>query len=203
MRKFESVLKLGQQWQKSGDWTPHTCTKERSQLLARGYLDFIKMMTGWTPNAGCDKGLDIGAGAGYVANALSMNGNFEMIASEWSNDGVELIHKHNPELRTRILDIMSFDDKGEWDFIICRELYPFTRVNSFSDQYEIISHVIDALKPGGIFLLIGSDVSFPHCADYNLLLQSFRKDSRVEFVSKPYLEAILLRLHLFSYFDRL
>ena len=78
-----------------------------------------------------------------------------MTASEWNDSGIELMRRENPHLATRKLDIMAFDDHEAWDFIFCRELYPFTRVNAFTDQHAIVSRLIDGLRPGGVLVLAG------------------------------------------------
>lgn len=147
-------------------------------------------------------GLDIGAGAGCIAAALASIGGLHMTASEWNEDGIKLINRENPGLPTRMVDLMNFDDRDKWDFILCRELYPFTRTNAFSDQADMVSCVLDALTPGGVFMLIGSTASFPHCADYDLLIRTFRSDARVEGVSGPFLEAVLLRFRLYAFLGR-
>ena len=203
MSRIDDVARWGREWQKSGAWSPHTDSGERAQALACGYVKYLRLMCNYEPVAGTTKGLDIGAGAGYVAAALASQYKIAMTASEWNEDGIALIHRENPQLPTRVIDIMRFDDRGLWDFILCRELYPFTRVNAFSDQCDLVSRIIDALAPGGIFLLIGSTRSFPHCADYDFLVRIFRKDPRVKRVVAPYLEAIMLRIHRYPFLGRI
>ncbi len=202
MSQLSEVATWGRQWQKEGDWTSHTLTQANARNIVSAYLKFIKLMSGWAPISHISKGLDIGSGAGYTASAFSTQSGLQMTASEWSEDGLSLISRENPGLPCRIIDVRTFNDNSAWDLIVCRELYPFTRVNAFSEQYDIISRIIDALTPNGVFMLIGSDVTYPHCADYDLLISSFRKDSRVKLVAQPFLEALLLRISGFSFLGR-
>ena len=88
---------------------------------------------------------------------------------------------------------MAFDERDAWNFIFCRELYPFTRVNAYTDQHAVISALIDGLRPGGVLLLVGSEVMHPHCADYPLLIRAFRRDPRLASVSAKYPEALIAR----------
>ena len=106
------------------------------------------------------------------------------------------MRRENPQLAARKLDIMAFDEQGAWDFIFCRELYPFTRINAFSDQHAIISRLIDGLRPGGVLVLAGSEVMWPHCADYRLLMRTFGRDARLAFAGPKYPEALLARFEL-------
>lgn len=172
-------------------------------MLVPAYLQFVRMVCGDRPVRQQASGLDIGAGAGCIAAALASLGGLHMTASEWNEDGVKLINRENPGLATQMVDMMSFDDQGKWDFILCRELYPFTRTNAFSDQADMVSRAIEALAPGGAFMLIGSTASFPHCADYELLIETFRKDTRIQRVSGSYLEAVLMRFNRYAFLGRL
>ena len=202
LRRINEVANWGREWQKGGDWSSHSSSREQARSLVPAYLRFVRMMCGDKPVRPQASGLDIGAGAGCIAAALASIGGLQMTASEWNEDGIKLINRENPGLPTRMVDLMSFDDRDQWDFILCRELYPFTRTNAFSDQADMVSRAIDALTPGGVFMLIGSTVSFPHCADYDLLIRTFRKDARVQGVSGPFLEAVLLRFKLYAILGR-
>jgi len=199
MKNIDDVAKWGREWQKSDtEIASHTITKDRARLLVPAYIEFLRAKTNSNLN-NIKHALDIGAGAGYISAAFEEFSHIQMTASEWSTEGVDLIKRHNPQLSIRSLDIMQFNEKNTFDLILCRELYPFTRVNSFTDQYQIISRVIDALNPGGVFLFVSSDISFPHCADYKLLMKLFRKDNRLQLVSEPYLEPVVLRVTKFSF----
>ena len=191
--KFVETSTWGAGWQKSGKWEFHTVGPNEASNFAIGYLRWLRSIVGWMPTG---EGLDIGAGAGYLTAAFMKHG-INMTASEWSDEGLTLIHKLNPELASRKVDIQSFQDIATYDFIFGRELYPFTRVNAFTEQHDAISRIIDALKPGGVFVLIGSEVSFPHCADWRLLIQVFRRDERLFSVSRRYLEPLISRSKYF------
>lgn len=192
---IKDVAAWGEQWQSSGEWRAHTVGPVEAARLAGGYLAFVGSMCGWAPGAQQPAGLDIGAGAGHLASAFAQRG-LRMTASEWNDSGIALIRHENPQLDTRMLDIMAFDERDAWDFIFCRELYPFTRVNAFTDQHAIISRLIDGLRPGGVLVLAGSDVMQPHCADYRLLIRTFSGDARLVFVGREYPEALIGRFHL-------
>lgn len=202
MSRIDEVAGWGREWQKNGDWTPHTNTLDRSRRLARGYVALLRVMLDYRLDRETKNGLDIGAGAGHLAAALESEAKLRMTASEWNEDGIELIRRENPQLSVRTVDVMKFEDKEIWDFVLCRELYPFTRVNAYSDQFELISRIIDALKPGGVFMLVGSTVSYPHCADYALLVRNLRMDPRIEAVTSPILETVLIRIRQFSFLGR-
>ncbi len=174
----------------------------QARLLVPAYVEFVRVMVRGDALQGERDGLDIGAGAGCIAAVLQSASTLRMTASEWNEDGLDLIHRENPALPVRLIDLTNFDDQQKWDFILCRELYPFTRVNSFTDQSEIVSRIVDSLKPGGVFLLVGSTASFPHCADYNLLAATFRKDGRIRSVSSIFLEAVLVRFTAYRFLGR-
>lgn len=203
MKQIDEVASWGREWQKGGDWTSHSSSREQAQLLVPAYLRYIKATCGEDAVRPDTNGLDIGAGAGCIAAAMASLGGLRMTASEWNEDGIKLINFENSDLPTRMVDLRTFDDRDAWAFILCRELYPFTRTNSFSDQAAMISRIVDALAPGGVFLLIGSTASFPHCADYDLLVKTFRKDVRIQLVCAPVLEAVLVRFRLFAFLRRL
>jgi SAM-dependent methyltransferase len=202
LKQINEVAKWGREWQKGGDWSPHSSSMAQARLLVPAYIEFVRVMGGGGAFRGQREGLDLGAGAGCIAAVLQSVSTLRMTASEWNDDGLNLIHRENPDLPARLIDLTSFDDQQKWDFILCRELYPFTRVNSFTDQAEMVSRIVDALKPGGVFLLVGSTASFPHCADYDLLADTFRKDGRVRSVSSIFLEAALVRFTAYRFLGR-
>ena len=200
MRGINKVAHWGRGWQQGADWTSHTISKEQARLLVPAYLRFVRMVCVDCVVRPQSAGLDIGAGAGCIAAELASFGALQMTASEWNDDGIHLINQENSGLPTRTIDLMTFDDTEKWDFILCRELYPFTRTNAFTDQVDMVSRVINALTPGGVFMLIGSTVAFPHCADYDLMVRTFRKDVRVRRVVGPYFEAVLMRYKIYAFF---
>lgn len=84
-----------------------------------------------------------------------------------------------------------------WDLIYCRELYPFTRTNYFTEQHSIISRLIDSLKPGGALVVITNTMCYPNCLDLPLLINELNKDGRLRCVSRRYLDGII-RLSTFN-----
>ena len=191
-RRIEVVGKWGEGWQLVGEWKPHTIGPENASDLVEGYLRFLNATCNYSPGVGAI-GLDVGAGAGYLAGAFSKHG-IDMVASEWSDAGIDLIKRENPELKTHKLDVLDYCAPNAWDLIFCRELYPLTRVNAFTDQAAIISRLVDSLKPGGMLLLVASDVSSPNCLDQKLLVRMARRDPRISCVTGMYPEALIRRL---------
>lgn len=191
---LKDVASWGAGWQASGNWQSHTVGAADAARLTDGYLAYLATCCDWRPTgAQHSRGLDIGAGAGYVAAAFAQRG-LQMVATEWNDAGLELIARENPALETRKLDILTFDDKAAWDLIFCRELYPFTRVNEFTNQLAMVSALLDGLRPGGVIVLSGSAVQWPHCTDYALLIETLRRDPRVAMAGPQYPEALLRRL---------
>jgi len=189
---LDDTARWGRGWQKTRDWEAHSVGRAEADRIAAGYIRLLGKLNPAGKVAG-KRGLGIGSGAGHLEAALAAHG-FDMVASEWNEDGVCLLQLQNPDLKHRAVDLTSFDDTDAWDLIVCRELYPFTRTNAFSQQIEIVSRLLDALRPGGVLLIVGSDVSSPHCLDYQLLLREVRSDPRVAQAIGPVLESLLKRM---------
>ena len=190
---LKDVASWGAGWQASGNWQAHTVDAAYAARLTDGYLAYLAACCGWQPARDAQScGLDIGAGAGYVAAAFAQHG-LQMVATEWNDAGLELIARENPSLEMRKLDILTFADKAAWDLIFCRELYPFTRVNEFTSQLAMVSALLDGLRAGGVIVLSGSAVQWPHCTDYALLIETLRRDPRVAMVRAQYPEALIRR----------
>ena len=189
--QFEETARSGDAWQKSGEWAPHTVSREEAKRIAAGYIQVLRIATGRRDFKG-RRGLGIGSGAGHLEAALATYG-IHMVASEWNADGLRLIGTQSPELEQRQVDLLSFEDKNCWDLILCRELYPITRTNAFSQQMDVVFRLVDALRPGGVLLLVGSDVAYPHCMNYRLMLQYLKTDSRVARIFGPVLEIVAKR----------
>jgi SAM-dependent methyltransferase len=190
--QLEETARWGEAWQRTGRWNAHTVAEAEAVKLAAGYLRMVRVASGRKDISGI-RGLGIGSGAGYLEAAMAKHG-IRMVASEWNEDGLRLIEAQNPDLERRQVDLLDFADKNSWDLILCRELYPFTRTNAFSRQMEILSRLIEALRLGGVLLLIGSDAAYPHCMDYRLTLRCLRADLRVADVLGPVLESAAKRI---------
>jgi SAM-dependent methyltransferase len=193
--QIEETARWGQDWQRAGEWAAHTVGQQEAVKLAASYLRMVRVATGRKDYSGI-RGLGIGSGAGYLETAMAKYG-FRVVASEWNEEGLRLIEIQNPHLERRRLDLLDFADKNSWDLILCRELYPFTRTNAFSWQMGILSRLIDALRPGGCLLLIGSDTAYPHCMDYRLMLRCLKADPRIAKILGPVLESLAKRIHGF------
>ena len=190
--QLEETARWGEAWQRTGEWGPHTAAEDEAVKLAAGYLRMMRVASGRKDISGM-RGLGIGSGAGYLEAAMAKHG-IRMVASEWNENGLRLIEAQNPQLERRQVNLLDFVDKNSWDLILCRELYPFTRTNAFSRQIEILSRLIDALRPGGVLLLIGSDVAYPHCMDYRLTVRCLGADPRIANILGPVLESAAKRL---------
>lgn len=194
-------------WQKSKeDWESHTVPPIKAKLLVDGYLLLLKglkldfVLDSNEPKV--NTALDIGAGAGYIGHALYETG-FSVLCTEHTKQGVAFLKEKNPELDVELFDIANcksiIDQK--FDLIICRELYPFTRVNCFESQLESLENILSYLNKEGMLLLIGSTISFPHCANYKLLLETLNKSNKYEYLHK-YAELFVSR-QFFMFFGPL
>ena len=175
----------------------HTTGQKVSKHLVSGYMNFLSKII----NNKFDKDnncIDIGCGAGYIANEFK-NQSLNIKALEYSDDAIAAVKKYNPALNIIQGDMTIFKELSSYDFIFSREVYLITRVNSFTDQYNIISNMIDNLKPGGVFMLVASDVSYPHCMDYDLIIETFKKDYRLSYVSDKYYEIIFNKFSKFIF----
>jgi hypothetical protein len=64
---------------------------------------------------------------------------------------------------------------------------------------QLATHKLDnGLRPGGVLVLAGSEVMWPHCADYRLLIRTLARDTRLDFVGPEYPEALIARFELGS-----
>ena len=173
----------------------HTTDNNTSVLAVNGYLQFLNKILKFKIHKK-NSCIDIGCGAGFIAKEFHKNG-FNIKALEYSDDAVQIAKKYNPELEIIQGDMTKFKEENNFDFIFSREVYLITRVNSFTDQLSTISNIIDSLKPGGVFMLVASDISYPHCMDYDLIIKSLRKDNRISHVSNKYYEIIFTKLSKF------
>jgi len=189
--RLQETARWGRDWQAGDDWSAHTVSRAEADRIASGYAVLLERL-GLRSDTG-PKGLGIGSGAGHLEAALASRG-YRMTASEWNDDGLTLIEKQNPQLERRIADLMTFHEPSAWDFIVCRELYPFTRTNDFPGQFAIISRLMESLHPGGVLLLSGSDVSRPNCLDYGRMVRELRSSGQADIVIGPVLEPLLKRL---------
>ena len=175
----------------------HTSDEESSNCAVQGYLTLLHKVLNHM-EIKKTSAIDIGCGAGYITNAFHKN-NFTIKGLEYSEDALNIAHAHNSHLDIFQGDMSQFKENNTYDFIFSREVYLITRINAFTEQKEIISNIIDSLKPEGIFMLVGSDVSFPDCMDYDLIIKTFRKDSRLQSVSNMYYEFIFRKFNKFIF----
>ncbi len=181
-------------WQKhTKGWESHTVPPIKAKLLVNGYIKLLKKLKCFDgyPNREDIKVLDIGAGAGYIGQAFFENG-FSVLCTEHTKEGVSLINRHNPKINTSLLEISDVKNciDSTYDLILCRELYPFTRVNCFEEQKQVVENIMSLLKKGGTLLLIGSTISYPHCADYRLILLTLNKKNEYKYLysySEPFI----------------
>jgi hypothetical protein len=191
MSKFEESGKWGRDWQRGDDWSSHTVLRSEAERIASGYQLLLRKL-GHRPDKTDLRGLGIGAGAAHLEAALAEMG-YRMTASEWNEYGLKLVGQQNPQLDRKLVDLMTFHEPAGWDLIVARELYPFTRVDSFTEQWAMIGRLTESLRPGGVLLLSGSNVSRPECLDYRRMLRELRADKRVDAIIGPVLEPLLKR----------
>lgn len=137
-------------------------------------------------------------GGGAFMNEMSKRG-FNIKGLEYSQDPIKLAKQLYPNLHIFQGDMTKFCEPNQYDLIFSREVYVVTRVNAFSDQYNMICNIIKSLKSGGIFILIGSDVSYPHCMDYDLMIQTIKKEPYIDQVYGKVYEKIFTHFNQFFF----
>lgn len=187
---LHDTARWGRNWQTSADWSSHTVSRAQAEQIAGGYAMLLRTLGHQSPQGLV--GIGIGSGAAYLEAALADRG-YAMTASEWNEDGVGLIEKQNPQLDRRLADLTTFHEPSTWDLIVCRELYPFTRTRDYDAQLAILKRLVESLRPGGVLLLSGSDISRPNCLDYRRAMRELAADWRVDRIAGPVLEPVLKR----------
>ncbi len=170
---------------------PHTTAPNDARRMVSGYLAFLNRIADFRLPA-TNLGLDLGAGAGHIAEAFNEAG-CRMIAAEHTDEGVALIRSLSPGIEALKKNVADFREPGKYDLIFSREIYPFTRINAYDEQRRAVSNIIDSLKSGGAFLLSASDVCAPDCLDYDRLIKELRADSRLRLVTGKHYEFIFKR----------
>ena len=188
---IESALHWGREWQseRGPALAHHTVTRESAARLALAYVGILRRALSSQDFSGL-QGLGIGSGAGHLEEAIHRLG-LPMTVSEWNDDGLALLASEVPALPRRLIDISTFDDREGWDVILCRELYPFTRVSDYPAQMDLIRRMLMALRRGGVLLLIGSDASVLDHLDYSTMCRDLRRDGFD--VLTPVLEPVIKR----------
>ena len=152
-------------------------------------MRFLACIAGVTLRAGAI-GIDLGYGTGHVAMVFARLG-LRMKASEYGEQAVKIVKSCNPQLEIEEIDMATFRRAEAFDLVFAREVYLFTRVNAYEQQAQVVSNVVDSLRPGGVFLLVGSDVSYPNCLEHDRIIDEFRRDSTIARVTDKYYEAVL------------
>lgn len=168
----------------------HTADRDMARSLVDGYMALLRLLGVRLPEGG--RAIDLGCGAGYITAELKARG-LEVRGLEYDEVAVAAARAHNPGVEFVVGDVSRFREPGGYDLIFTREVYLFTRVNAFSDQDRVIGSLIESLRPGGALVLVGSEHSYPHCADYDRLIESARRDPRTRAVSGKYTEQLLAR----------
>ena len=193
--KFEEVAKWGAQWVGTEAWQKHTVDEAAANKLVAGYMRFLDKLAG-TPHrqiAALGPAIDIGCGAGYISNAFRQFG-FSVVGTEYGEDTVAFARSMQPDLEIRDVDLSNFVEEGAYGFIFTREVYLFTRVGDFEQQYQVLSNLVESLRPGGVVLLVASDRLKPDCLDFARTVEAFRADPRVASVTTPCLEPVFKHL---------
>lgn len=151
----------------------HTVDAEYAKKIVDGVLKFLKISDYTLPQD--NNCIDLGCGVGNITKSFQEKG-FNISGLEYGEDPIKAANHFNPDVHIEQGDMSTFFRPNQYDFIFSREVYIITRVNAFDDQLAMIKRIVQSLKRGGIFVLIGSDVSFPHCMDYHLVAKTFNKD---------------------------
>ncbi len=186
---FEIVATTESSWQAARDLDQHTLLDEAADRVVAGHLHFLKKIIGWRPGPDA---LDLGAGSGHTTQAFRKYG-VDMTASEHTDAGIDLLKELNPGMPVQKISMADYHRLGKHSLIFARELYPITRVNAFAEQRAMVDRLVDSLSPGGVLLIVGSDVYRPHCMDYHGMVREFKSDERLSRVYGPYLEPIIIR----------
>ncbi|PLY10489.1 MAG: hypothetical protein C0626_05810 [Arcobacter sp.] len=175
----------------------HTADAFVSKKIVKGYLFFLKNIICFNLEK-TNNCIDLGCGAANITNEFLKKG-FNIKGLEYSDDAMNMLKRNNPQLNLVQGDMTKFKEDNSYNFIFSREVYLITRVNSYLEQHKIVSNIIDSLKSGGIFMLVGSDVNYPQCMDYDLIIKNFRKDHRIKFVSDKYYEILITKFHQYIF----
>lgn len=186
---FETMAAAESAWQSARELAEHTLMEDAAERVVAGHMHFLREVIGWRPGSNA---LDLGAGSGHTTRAFRKLG-VDMIASEHTDAGIELLKELNPGMQTQKISMADYHQPGMHSLIFARELYPITRVSAFAEQRAMLDRLIDSLAPGGVLLIVGSDAAAPDCMDYEGMLKAFRLDGRISGVFGPYLEPLIAR----------
>lgn len=151
----------------------HTVEDRYAKKIVDGVIKFLNIFNFSLPqNNTC---IDLGCGAGNITKSFLSRG-FNISGLEYGEDPINIARHFNPDLNIEQGDMSTFFRPNQYDFIFSREVYLITRVNAFDDQLAMIKRIIQSLKKGGVFILIGSDISHPHCMNYNLIIKTIKKE---------------------------
>lgn len=104
------------------------------------------------------KALDVACGCGYMTDCLLTSG-FDSIGFDISKEAIALAQENYPDISffcgdgTKPKDYFS---KPQFDLIHIREFHPFTRVDNFDFQIEIINQYLDVLNDNGLIVICQS-----------------------------------------------
>lgn len=99
--------------------------------------------------------LDTGCGGGWVTNVLAQAG-FDATGMDLSEEGIALAKKQFPEQKFFVgngAKPQDYFDKPAFDLIVAREFHPFTRVNDFDYQKDIVDGYLSLLNPKGVMVI--------------------------------------------------
>ena len=188
---FDKASSAQHNWHLSDDaqnLAAHTLMDAAADRVTAGYLALLQGVLGWRNGAGA--ALDLGAGAGHMTRAFRRAG-IDMTAAEHSEQGIDLLRRHNPDMPVRQVDMVQFSEVAGYRLILAREVYPVTRVNAFTEQHAMMGRLIDSLVSGGVLLVTGSDTCKPHCMDYAGMVRAFGADARVGRAVGPLIEPLI------------
>ena len=189
--KFDEVSDWGARWLGKSAWQPHTVDKATAEKLVTGYKRFLERIAdvNLAQLTAIGDSIDIGCGAGFITSAFKHQG-MSIVASEYEAATVAFAQSMQPGVNFHEADLSTFIEPNRYAMIFTREVYLFTRVNDFDRQRQVLSNLIESLRPGGVLLLVVSQHSKPDCLDLRRAINLFRHDSRVSRVTDRYLEPV-------------
>ncbi len=129
----------------------HDILQDGEQEIAFA-MDIARIYLGTTPRG---RALDVACGCGYMTKCLKKAG-FSSAGFDISQKGVALARENYPDISFFCGDGTNpeeFFAEPQFDLIHIREFHPFTRVDDFDFQLQIINKYLDILNSNGVLFI--------------------------------------------------